>query len=108
MSYTGCWLCIAAELTIGQCWLGMRARNLWSNQPLAPREEDDGGVVACPVVQTYGSLALKDNSEVGEAVLDRCSIFCVCTSAFLLPAKEADPQLAKGPSGRGFGGFPYL
>ena len=27
---------------------------------------------------------------------------CACSSAFLLPAKEADPQLAMGPSGRGF------
>ena len=36
-----------------------------------------GGVVAYPVMQAYGSLALEDNSEVGEAVLGRCSISCV-------------------------------
>ena len=58
-----------------------------------------GGVVAYPVMQAYDSLALEDN---GEAVLGRCSISCVCTSAFKLPAKEADPQLAMGPFfGRG-------
>ena len=28
-----------------------------------------------PVMQAYGSLALEDNLEVGEAVLGRCSIF---------------------------------
>ena len=49
------------------------------------------------------ALLLKDNSEVGEAVLVRCS-----TNAFYLPAKEADPQLAMGPSGRGIGDSPYL
>ena len=42
-------------------------------------------------LQAYDSPALEDNSEVSE-----------------FPAKEADPQLAKGPSGRGFGDFPYL
>ena len=41
-----------------------------------------GGVVAYTVLLAYGSLALEDNSEVGEAVLGRCSISCVCTSAF--------------------------
>ena len=41
-----------------------------------------GGVVAYTVMQAYGSLALEDNSEIGEAVLGRCSISCVCTSAF--------------------------
>ena len=41
-----------------------------------------GGVVACPVMQAYGSLTLEENLEVGEVVLDRCSIPCVCTSAF--------------------------
>ena len=41
-----------------------------------------GMVVAYPVMQAYGSLALKDNSEVGEAVLGRCSRSCICTSAF--------------------------
>ena len=50
-------------------------------------------------MRVYGSLALEDNSEVGEEVLGRCRISCVCTSAFQLPAKEADPQLAMGPSG---------
>ena len=51
------------------------------------------GVVVYPVSQAYGSLALDDNSEVGEEVLGRCSISCVCTSAFYLPTKEADPLL---------------
>ena len=41
-----------------------------------------GGVVAYPVMQVYGSLALEANSEVGEAVVGRCSISCVCNSAF--------------------------
>ena len=50
-------------------------------------------------------LALEDNSEVGEVVPGRCSISSVCTCVFLLPAKEADPQLAMGPPGRGFGDF---
>ena len=59
-----------------------------------------GGVVAYPVKQVYGGLALEDNSKVSDAVLDRCSISCVCTSAFYLPAKEVDPdpKLAMGPS----------
>ena len=39
------------------------------------------GVVAYPVMQAYGKLALEDNSEVGQAVLSRCSISCVGTSA---------------------------
>ena len=35
-----------------------------------------GGVASCPVVQVYGSLALKDNLlEVVEAVLDKCIVF---------------------------------
>ena len=59
-------------------------------------------------MQAYGSLALENNSEVGEAVLGRCSISCLYTSAFKLPAKEADPQLAMGPPRKGFGDFPYL
>ena len=33
-----------------------------------------GGVVAYPVMQAHGSLALEDNPEVGEAVLGRCII----------------------------------
>ena len=32
------------------------------------------GVVAYPVMQAYGRLALEDNSEVGEAELGRCII----------------------------------
>ena len=56
-------------------------------------------------MQVYDSGALKDNLDVGKAALVRCSISCVCTSAFLLPVKEADPQLAMGPPGRGFGDF---
>ena len=32
------------------------------------------GVVAYPVLQAYGSLALKNNSEVGEVVLDMSNI----------------------------------
>ena len=60
-------------------------------------------------MQAYDSLALEDNSQFGEAVVGRYSIFCVCTSAFQLAAKEADPQLTMGPSGRGFGYMvPYL
>ena len=31
------------------------------------------GVVAYPVMQVYGSLALKDYSDVGEAMLGRCT-----------------------------------
>ena len=52
----------------------------------------EGGVVAYPIQQAYGSPALEDNSEVGQAVLSRCSISCVCISAFQLPAKEANLQ----------------
>ena len=33
-----------------------------------------GGVIAYPVMPAYGSLALEDNLEVREAVLDRFSI----------------------------------
>ena len=33
-----------------------------------------GGVIAYTVMQAYGSLALEDNLEVGEAVLDRCCL----------------------------------
>ena len=35
-----------------------------------------GGVLAYPVSQAYGSLDLGDNSEVDEAVLGRCSVSC--------------------------------
>ena len=38
-----------------------------------------GWLVELPVMKVY---ALEDNAEVGEAVLGRCSIPCVCTSAF--------------------------
>ena len=41
-----------------------------------------GIVVEYHVMQAYGTLALEDNSEVGEVLLGRCSISCVCTSAF--------------------------
>ena len=61
-----------------------------------------------PLIQAYGSLGLGDNSEVVEVVLGRCSLSCVCTRAFKHPAKEADPQLAMGPSERGFGDYLYL
>ena len=30
-------------------------------------------------MQVYGRLALEDNSEVGEVVLGKCSISCICT-----------------------------
>ena len=43
-------------------------------------------------MQMLGSLALEDRSEGAEAVLGRCSISCACTSTFLLPTKEVDPQ----------------
>ena len=47
------------------------------------REQAKVESVVYLVVQAYGSLALEDNSEVGEAaLLDRFSISCVCTSAF--------------------------
>ena len=36
-----------------------------------------GGVVVYPVMQVYGSLTSEDNSEVGEAMLVRCSISAV-------------------------------
>ena len=38
-SYTGCWLCVDAELAIGKCRLE-GARKLWFKQPLAPPAED--------------------------------------------------------------------
>ena len=38
--YTGCWHCVDAELAIGQCRFSGGARNLWSEQPLAPPAED--------------------------------------------------------------------
>ena len=47
-----------------------------------------GGVVAYPVMQVCVSIALEDDLEVSELVWTRCSISCVCTSAFKLPAKE--------------------
>ena len=34
----------------------------------------EGGVIAYPVMQAYGSLALEDNLDVNEALLDRSSI----------------------------------
>ena len=45
-------------------------------------------------MQAYVSLTLVDNSEVGEMVLDRCSISFVCNSAFKDPAKKEDSQFA--------------
>ena len=48
------------------------------------------GVVAYPVLQAYGSLALKDISEAGGMVLDKCSISCICTSTFILPARAKE------------------
>ena len=41
-----------------------------------------GWVIVCPVMQVYGSLVLEDNLEAGEAVLGRCNISRICTSAF--------------------------
>ena len=46
-----------------------------------------GGVIAYPVMQAYGSLAFENNSEVGEAMLIRRSISCVC------PSQKVDPHL---------------
>ena len=47
------------------------------------------GVVAYPVMQAYGSLALEENLEVSEGVLNRCSISRVCTSTIgYKPKKE--------------------
>ena len=41
------------------------------------------GVVAYHgMMKAKGKLALEDNSEVGEAVLSRCSISCIYTSVF--------------------------
>ena len=40
MSYTGCWLCLDAELAIGQYRMIGDARNLRSVQPLASPAED--------------------------------------------------------------------
>ena len=51
------------------------------------------GVVAYPVMQVYGSLALE---EVGEAVLGRCrygSISCVC---FLVPRQRRRSSAGNG------------
>ena len=56
-------------------------------------------MVGVVVMQTYGRQALEDKLDVGETVLDRWSTWA---SSFQLPAKEADPQFAIGPSnGRG-------
>ena len=52
----------------------VRNGSFWGNISIVAFK---GGVVAYPEMQAYGSLALKDNSEVGEAVLGRCCIFCV-------------------------------
>ena len=41
-SYTGCWLCVDAELAMGCVGLGVRS--LWSDQPLAPPAEDVAGI----------------------------------------------------------------
>ena len=68
-----------------------------------------GRVVVFPVMQAYGNLGLEDNSEVGGVVLGRCSISCVCTSAFYLPtSQEADSQHSMSLSWRGFGDFTHL
>ena len=42
-----------------------------------------------PCKQAYDSLALEDKLEIGKAVLGKCSISCISTPAFWLPAKEA-------------------
>ena len=40
-----------------------------------------------PLMQVYGSLAFEHNSEIGEAVLVRCSISCLVPSS-LQPKKQ--------------------
>ena len=67
-----------------------------------------GGVVAYPVMQAYGSLALVDNLEVVWAEAGCRFDSYACTSLLWLPIKETDPQLAMGPSERGLSDFPYL
>ena len=59
----------------------------------------EGGVVAYPVMQAYGSLALEENSEVGKAVLDRHSTSISCPSGS--QPKKADPKITMGPSRKG-------
>ena len=72
------------------------------------RVPTESWVIAYPVMQVYTIVALEDNSDVGKAGLGRCSVSCICTSAFKLPAMEADPQLAMGPSWLGFCDYAYL
>ena len=52
------------------------------SEKMLQQQQQQDGVVVYPVIQVYGNLALEGNSEVDEAVLGRCSISCVCTSAF--------------------------
>ena len=62
-----------------------------------------------PVNQVYGSLALEDNLEVGEAVMGSCRLYFLRLHHWLLaPSQKADQQLAMGPSERGLGDLPYL
>ena len=57
-------------------------------------------------MQAYGSLALKDNSEVGEAgCVIGSSISCACAGAFYFRAMKESQQIAMGPSGREYGDF---
>ena len=58
-------------------------------------------------MQAYGRLALEDNSGVGKAVQAHVFLAPAAVPSRSQP-KEADPQIAMGPSGRGFGDFPYL
>ena len=57
-----------------------------------------------PVIQAYGSLALEDNSKIGEVILDRCSISCICT----IHTISQISSLTMGPSERRLGDFPSL
>ena len=75
----------------------------WQSQSFYRDVPSIGGDILCPVIQVYGSLELEDNSEVGDAALDRCSICCVCTGAIYLPANEVEFQLAIWPYRTGFG-----
>ena len=68
-----------------------------------------GGGHSVPCIASVEGLVLGGYIGVDEALLDRYSISCVGpVPSSPLPAKDAGPQLAMGPSGRVFGHFQYL
>ena len=66
-----------------------------------------GGVKAYPVMQAYRSLALEDNLEVNEAVLDRYS-FPVSALVPSISQPKMQTNRSMGLSRRYFGNFPPL